>query len=343
MGVAIAVDLGRSRHLSHMARKHNSQALEADALHFASDVWSSLVVIAGLVFVSFGYPALDSVAAIAVALLVLFVSYRLGRRTLDALVDRVPEGVYDQVLAAVAQVDGVQEVRQLRLRPSGPHLFVDATVGIPRTMPFARAHSVMDAVESAVHDARSKVDVTVHAEPMETSEETLADKVRMVALERGLRAPHNLEVHRIDGRHFIDFDLEVPSGKSFVEAHGIAVDVEQEIRRRIDAVERVTVHLEEYQQEEAELREVTDEQRALGERIRARMVRDDRVLGCSDVTLLRFGNVYNVSVTCQVDSTRSLAGAHRIVAELESELYREFEQLRRVTIRAVPADTGGEG
>jgi cation diffusion facilitator family transporter len=343
MGVSVVVDFSRSRMLYRAARKHNSQALEADALHFASDVWSSLVVIAGLVFVSFGYPALDSVAAIAVALLVLFVSYRLGRRTLDALVDRVPEGVYDQVLAAVAQVDGVQEVRQLRLRPSGPHLFVDATVGIPRTMPFARAHSVMDAVESAVHDARSKVDVTVHAEPMETSEETLADKVRMVALERGLRAPHNLEVHRIDGRHFIDFDLEVPSGKSFVEAHGIAVDVEQEIRRRIDAVERVTVHLEEYQQEEAELREVTDEQRALGERIRARMVRDDRVLGCSDVTLLRFGNVYNVSVTCQVDSTRSLAGAHRIVAELESELYREFEQLRRVTIRAVPADTGGEG
>jgi cation diffusion facilitator family transporter len=337
MGVAIAVDLGRSRQLARVAREHNSQALEADALHFSSDVWSSLVVIAGLVFVSFGYPALDSVAAIGVALLVLFVSYRLGRRTIDALVDRVPAGLYEEVSATVRQVDGVQEVRQLRLRTSGPNVFVDTIVGIPRTMPFEGAHEVMDAVERAVHTAYPDADVTVHAEPVETGDETIADKVRMVALAKGMRAPHNLEVHRVDGRYFIDFDLEHPSGRSFVDAHAAAVEVEREVRRRIDHVEKVTIHLEEYQQAEAENRAAGDEQRALRERIRAQVLRNPQVLDCSDVTVLHFGAGYNVSVTCQLDAALTLASVHRAVAETESDLYREFERVRRVTIRAEPA------
>jgi divalent metal cation (Fe/Co/Zn/Cd) transporter len=339
MGVAIAVDLGRSRHLGKVARKHHSQALEADALHFSSDVWSSLVVIAGLVSVSFGFSAVDSIAAIGVALLVLFVSYRLGRRTLDALVDRVPDGLYEKVVEAIRGVDGVQEVRSVRLRPSGPHVFVDATVGIPRTTPFELAHGVMDAVEQAVEGARENMDVIVHAEPVETETESIADKVRMIALKRGVRAPHNLEVHRTGGRYFIDFDLEYPRGKSFVEAHALAVEIEGEIRQGLQGVENVTIHLEEFQPEDEELREVTDEERALRERIRARVLGDKRVLGCTDITLLRHGSAYNVSITCQMDASLPLDGVHGIVTEMESGLYREFDQLRRVTIQAEPGPT----
>jgi cation diffusion facilitator family transporter len=336
MGVAIAVDLGRSRHLGQVARRHHSQALEADALHFSSDVWSSLVVIVGLVSVSFGFPALDAIAAIGVALLVLFVSYRLGRRTLDALVDRVPTGLYEKVQSAVAGVPGVEEVRSIRLRASGPNVFVDTTVGIPRTMPFERAHAVMDEVERAIHGTHAGVDVIVHGEPMESPGETLADKVRMVALERGLRAPHNLEVHHTRGRYHIDFDLEYPEGQSFVEAHDLAVEIETEIRARFEGVEKVTIHLEQYQREEEELREVTEKERTLHDDIRSRVSGDARVLGCTDVTLLRMGNAYNVSVTCQVDRDLPLVAVHEIVAEIESALYRDFGQLRRVTIRAEP-------
>jgi cation diffusion facilitator family transporter len=336
MGVAIAVDVGRSRHLGSVARRYNSQALEADALHFSSDVWSSLVVIVGLVCVSFGFPAVDSIAAIGVAMLVLFVSYRLGRRTVDALVDRVPVGLYEEVLSAVRAVEGVEEVRSIRLRPSGPEVFVDATVAIKRTTTFERAHSVMDAVERAVHGAHPNVDVIVHAEPIETEDETIADKVRMFMTGRGLRAPHNLEVHRTRGRYFIDFDLEYPRGTSFVDAHEISEEIEREIGAGLDGVEKVTIHIEEYQPAEEELREVTEEERALGEDIRARVILDERVLGCSDVTLLRTAGGYDASITCQVAASRALDDVHTIVAEVESGLYRRFTDLRRVTIHAEP-------
>jgi divalent metal cation (Fe/Co/Zn/Cd) transporter len=146
-------------------------------------------------------------------------------------------------------------------------------------MPFERAHAVMDEVERAARAAHANMDVIVHGEPVESENETLADKVRMVALELGMRAPHNLEVHRIEGRYFIDFDLECPSGQSFVDAHGAAMEMERDIRRRIDGVEKVTIHLEEYQQEEGELREATVQQRALLGRHPARAGRHLQHLG----------------------------------------------------------------
>ncbi len=216
MGTAIVADLGRSRALSRIAKRHNSQALEADALHFSSDIWTSLVVILGLVSVSMGYPVLDTVAAIVVAFLVLFVSYRMGRRTVDALMDRVPQGLYETVLKGIQNVEGVEEVRSIRLRTSGAKMFVDTTVAIRRTIPFERAHGIMDNVERVNHLFHPEADVVVHAEPFESANETIADKVRMIVLRKGLPAPHNLEVHKVGGKYYIDFDMEYQKGKSFV-------------------------------------------------------------------------------------------------------------------------------
>jgi len=242
-----------------------------------------------------------------------------------------------QVLEAVRGVEGVQEVRSIRLRPSGPKVFVDTTVGIRRTTPFERAHAIMDDVERAIHASHTDVDVVVHAEPLESDDETIVDKVRMIALQKGMRAPHNLEVHHTGGRYFIDFDLEYRRGKSFVEAHEVAAEIEREIHESLGSVEKVTIHLEEYQPEEVELTDVGHAEATLRESIRARVLLDERVLGCSDVTLLKLDGAYNASVTCQVEESTSLDEVHTIVAETENALYREFGQLRRVTIRAEPA------
>ena len=149
MAVSIVIDFSRSRALARVAKKHQSQALEADALHFSSDIWSSLTVIAGLAFVALGYPVADPIVAILVALLVLFVSYRLGRRTIDALMDRVPVRLKDDVEAAIRLVEGVEEIRSVRLRTSGPKAFVDATVALRRTLPFEFAHRIMDNIEKS--------------------------------------------------------------------------------------------------------------------------------------------------------------------------------------------------
>ena len=333
--IAIVVDVSRSRALKKVAIKYKSQALEADALHFSSDVWSSLVVLGGLVCVSYGYMWLDAVAALVVALLVLFVSYRLGRRTVDALMDRVPEGLYEQVVEAVKGVDGVEEIRSIRIRPSGAKIFVDTTVAVRRTTPFQQAHGIMDAVEHAINDRHPGIDVVVHAEPYESSDESIADKVRMIVAGRGLRVPHNLVVHHEAGRHHVEFDVEYSAGMSFVEAHAIADDIEAEIFLQVPSVAHVTIHLEEFhpgQSEVAPAGRDDDLRRDINEFL---VLQGDLVSG-SVVQILRHEDQCTVHLTCVFPRALALAEVHRRVSHLESRLYERFDEVRKVSVHAEP-------
>jgi cation diffusion facilitator family transporter len=333
--IAIIVDISRSRALRRVAKKYNSQALEADALHFSSDIWSSLVVLAGLVFVATGYAWVDAVAAIMVALLVLFVSYRLGRRTIDALMDRVPEGLYEQVLDTLRSVPGVEEVKSIRLRPSGPKVFVDTVVAVRRTTPFQQAHAIMDNIEQAIHARHKEIDIVVHAEPTVSSDESIADKIRIIVGRKGIPAPHNLEVHNVNGRHHIAFDVEYEEGKSFVEAHQLTDEIEQEIRREIPSIEHMTIHMEEDQPGPKAVADASDNER-LKNAITKLVKTNPNIIACTSVELVAVGGRFNVAVACTIDRNRTLEEVHRIVSRLETKLYDKFPQIRRVVIHAEP-------
>ncbi len=339
--VAIFVDISRSRALSRVAKKYNSQALEADALHFSTDVWSSLVVLSGLVFVAIGYTWVDAVAAIVVALIVLFISFRLGKRTIDALMDRVPEGLYEQVLETLRSVPGVENVRSIRLRPSGGKVFVDTVIGVKRTTPFQKAHLIMDRVEQAVQERHKEIDIVVHAEPAESFDESIADKIRLIVGRKGIRPPHNLEVHNIDGRYSVGFDIEYSGGKSFVEAHRLTDEIEREIRQEIASIEHVTIHMEEDRPGEDGVADVSDDER-LRQSVRKLVRADANVVECTNVQLLRIGERFNLAVDCTIQRDRTLEEVHRIVSRLETRLYDKFPRLRRVMIHAepTPADRG---
>jgi len=336
--VSIVIDTSRSRALSRVAKKHGSQALEADALHFSSDIWSSLTVLAGLIFVSFGYISVDAMAAMGVAILVLFVSYRLGRRTIDALMDRVPVDVAKRIDGAIRSVDGVEEIRSTRVRMSGARVFVDTTVGIRRILPFERAHWIMDEIEKAVIDVQSGADVTVHAEPLRTQDESIIDSIRMIVLNKGLRPPHNLEVHQSAGKYFVDFDVEYSKGNTFVEAHTTASEIEDQIRREIPSVERVTIHLEEYLPVEGEPMHATEDEPELCASIEAAVCKNPQVLGCKDITILKHASHHHVTLTCQLNSGATLAEVHQIISQVETQLYQGFPQVQRFTIHAEPVN-----
>jgi cation diffusion facilitator family transporter len=338
IAVSIVIDISRSRALSRVAKKYGSQALEADALHFSSDIWSSLTVLGGLVFVSFGYATFDSIAALAVAVMVLVVSFRLGRRTIDALMDRVPDGLAQQIEEKIKAVDGVQEVRSLRVRMSGSKAFVDATVGLRRTMPFERAHHIVDDIERTIQAVHPQVDVTVHPEPMKTEDETILDRVRMIVMEKGLPPPHNLEVHRSGGGYFIDFDVEYKKGNTFVEAHALASEIEEQIRKEVSSVKKVTIHLEEYLADPGEPMHATKDERALCAAIEKLVLRDRRILACTDISVLRHAADYHITLTCRMERSRSLEEVHQIIADVETKLYQAFGQVRRFTLHAEPVE-----
>jgi cation diffusion facilitator family transporter len=171
MGISIVIDLTRSRALARVARRTGSQALEADALHFSTDVWSSSVVIVGLGLVwlarEIGQAWLvkaDALAALAVAGIVVHVSIRLGRRTVADLLDEAPAGLRDRI-AAAARVDGVRAVTRTRVRRSGADAFVDFTLRVEPDATLARGHEIASSAEKAVRELLPGADVVVHVEP----------------------------------------------------------------------------------------------------------------------------------------------------------------------------------
>lgn len=175
MGTSIIIDVNRSKMLYRAARKYNSQALEADALHFSTDIWSSTVVIIGLAGVSLSrflpglewMHAADSVAALVVALIVIYVSVELGWRTISALVDSAPHGMAEKVEAAALAVSDVVDAHAVRIRPSGAHWFIDLHVTMDGRIHLSRAHANTELIEKAVRDLVPGADVTVHVEPVE--------------------------------------------------------------------------------------------------------------------------------------------------------------------------------
>jgi cation diffusion facilitator family transporter len=166
MGISIVVDLSRARVLSRAAKKHNSQALEADALHFQTDVWSSAVVIVGLICVKLGLYAADAVAALGVCAVVVWVSVRLGRRTVDALLDTAPAGLQERISEVVEAVPGVHNCHAIRMRYSGPALFIDLHVLVDGNQTLFEAHELTERIEAAIAEIAPGADVTVHPEPV---------------------------------------------------------------------------------------------------------------------------------------------------------------------------------
>jgi cation diffusion facilitator family transporter len=165
MLTSMAIDFSRSRVLARAAKKYRSQALEADALHFQTDVWSSAVVIVGLLAVKLGLWWGDAAAALGVSAVVVWVSVQLGRRTVDALLDSAPAGMEESIAAAVSAVEGVRDCHQIRLRYSGPVLFIDLHVLVDGGQTLAEAHSLTETIESVIQKIAPDADVTVHPEP----------------------------------------------------------------------------------------------------------------------------------------------------------------------------------
>lgn len=173
MATSIVVDVSRSRMLYRAARKYNSQALEADALHFSTDIWSSAVVIFGLFCVKLSgwVPGLsfllqaDSVAAMLVGLIVVYVSVQLGIRTIQALLDHAPSGMEKKIISAVQALPGVEDCHSVRLRYSGPQLFVDIHILVDGNQSLREAHHLTEAIEQAIQQLAPNADVTVHPEP----------------------------------------------------------------------------------------------------------------------------------------------------------------------------------
>ncbi len=344
MLVSISVDARRSRALSRVARKYNSQALEADALHFSTDIYSSGVVILGLVLVYVaahtGHPRLrgaDSIAALFVAAITVYISARLGRRTLDALVDAAPQGISARIAEAVARVPGVLNHDRIRVRQSGNRLFADLRLTLESNIPFEHAGAVVDAVESKVHELFPDVDVVVYAAPREPAPSDTVERVRAIA-HRGNFQVHDVAVYKINGRLNVNLDLELDPALRLDEAHAQATTLEGEIKHALAEVDEVNVHIEPL------LKDVETGSEAQGVRsdMEGKLMRIARqtpgVVDCHSVEAHQVGPNVVVRLHCTLDPDLSVARVHEITEGLEFKFRNAFPRISKVSIHPEPRE-----
>jgi cation diffusion facilitator family transporter len=333
---SVVVDFFRARALSKTAKETSSHALEADALHFSSDLFASLAVLVGLAGVRYGLPWADSIAAIVVAALVCVAGWRLGRRTIDTLTDTAPPGATELITAAVQQTRGVVSIDRVRAREVGDKTFVEVAVGVSRTLPLDRVSALREQVASAIHAKLDRAEVTVTTEPIALSNETVSERVMVIARNRAL-AVHHVTVHEIQGRLSVSLDLEVDGKMSLSAAHEQADSLEHAISAELGADVEVETHIEPLQPHRLLGREAPPErvravQAALAEiAAEGRMLRD-----IHDVRVRETENGEIVNFHCRAAPDITVQVLHEKVDALERELRKRSPTIKRVIGHAEP-------
>lgn len=345
MGITIVVDTVIARALARTGKRYNSQALEADALHFSTDVWSAWVVIAGLglVYLSevLGVAWLakaDALAALGVAAIVVYVSLQLGKRTIEGLLDAVPAKLLDEV-AWAARVVGVEEVKRVRVRRSGPETFADITLTVSRDLAFERAHDVATQVEEAVHQLLPGADVMVHVEPSPAQEEGFLTQIRRLAARQGLSI-HGVRVYDVLGQRSVELHLEVDDSLRVDEAHAQATAFEETVRQSLPSLHQIITHIEPVGEDVAMHQATSADEGQILQVLHA--LCEEKALPCypHKVTTHRIAGELSLSFHCHTNPDTSIRDAHALTEQVEQELRRRLPSLGRVVIHIEPPDAG---
>ena len=257
MILSVGIDLWRSQALRRTAKKYQSQALEADALHFSSDIYSSLVVILGLVLVNFGIFLADPLAALGVSVVVGVATYRLTKKTIDVLLDKAPAGVEKRVIKIIEEIAGIGSVSRLRVRRSGAKLFVDTNVFLDQKKSLEDSHQIAERIEKEVSEVYPTADVVIHTEPKtiekridfsDVPEESIFAKEKMIAsiLEEHMDAIidfHDLSLIKDKSSILVNFHLVLPKDIHIEEAHKLCDHLEKDIREKLKDSE-ISIHVE---------------------------------------------------------------------------------------------------
>ncbi len=345
---SILVDWSRSRALAKVAKATGSQALEADALNFRTDIWSSLTVLGGLLMVWAGnrwaIPHLhlaDAIAAILVACIVLVVGCRLGKRAVDALLDRAPLDLVERIRAAIKAVPEVRGPMSLRVRTAGAGLFVDAAIAIERGASFEGAHEVVDQVEERIHAVAPEANIVIHAEPVRAVDESLSDAIRLIVARHAAGA-HDMFIYDADGRRCVDLHLELPGDMPLREAHAITERIEADLRREFPRLGAIHTHVDPVRPVRRGPVEVGEDLEQLTGTLAALASMIPGIRDCRRVSTKRVRGRLWIFCYCTMDRRLTLREAHELGLELGRRARREIPGIERLTVHAEPEASAAE-
>ena len=339
--LSMAVDFWRSRALGKTAIRYRSQALEADALHFTTDIWSSGVVVMGLALVWLGHRMgvqwlriADPIAALAVAGVIVYVSSRLARQTVDALLDAAPRGVRGQIVRTVEAVPGILGVDRVRVRRAGNRYFAEVQVGLSRNATLQHSENMAASVTDAVQRVLPEADVTIRALPRATGGESIFDRIRAVASRHNLSV-HDVNVQDLNGKLHVEQHLELDEHLSLKNAHDFVSVLEAEMRNEVPEIDSILTHIES-DSATIEPGDLSFQNAALERKLRKIVADFPEIIDLHEVVLKRVRDRIYLSCHITLPDDLSLSRVHDISTALEIRFKQAAPELFKVLIHTEP-------
>ena len=332
----IVVDVSRSRALHRVARETGSQALEADALHYTSDILSSCAVLLGLGLTWWGWKGADAIAALVVAVVVLGAARHLGLAAIEVLIDTAPEGVDERVTEVALATDGVSSVDRVRCRKAGSVVFVEISLRVSRMLTLERVRDIRGAVDRRIREAVPTADVVVYAEPLALDGESVGEVVRAVARARGLEV-HDVDLHTATDRSVLTLDVEVDEEVSIKEAHATVTELEAALAAELGSDLVIVTHMDPRRARPSVGSDLTPEEATRIEaEIRHVAAELPDARGLHHIRVGRTAAGLQVSFHCVFMDDMPLREAHAVATELEQRVSREIPGVDRVVVHTEP-------
>ncbi len=337
---SMIVDAMRWWSLHKVAQQTGSEALAAEATHFSSDFVGSALVLAGLIGAWTGYERADTVAAFAIAAYMAYCAFKLGRRTIDTLLDTAPAGLSERLRAVAAGVPGVVAVDWLKVRPAGGQIHGEIGIRVSRTLPLERVMAIKNALIEAVREAEPGAAITVVTSPVQLDDETALERVLLIALK--LKTPvHHVTVHSIAGRLSVSLDVEVEADLPLGEAHEIASRLEAAIRAEFGGETEVETHIEPMETRALPSHDAAwDTVEDVGKAIAGEAARlAGPIHDVHSVRVRQTASGLVVNYHCRVDPGLDVATVHAAVDAIERAVRIARPQVCRLVSHAEPAQS----
>ena len=340
---SVAVDYWRSRQLREVAERTGSTALATDAFHFASDIWATLAVLAGLGASWLGTVLgihwlryADPFAALVVSLMILRMTLHLARETVGVLMDQIPAETRQHIVSEVEQVPGVLGVEQARVRRAGASYFADLTLALPRRYTFEHTGELVRAATDAVHRALPEADVVIHTVPRKGRAESIFDRVRAVAARNNVSV-HELSVQSHHGRLRVELHVELDENMPLLEAHNFVSTMEAEILRETPEIDSVLTHIESEPATIEQPEEIVVEDLRIEVALLSAAGNLNDVVDVHEITVRRAGDHIDLSCHCTLPDDLTMHRVHEVITALEDRFKLECPEVQRVTIHPEPA------
>jgi cation diffusion facilitator family transporter len=346
--ISVGVDYWRSRQLRAVAVQYKSSALAADAFHFASDIWSTLAVLAGLCLAWIGtifhigwLNYADPVAAILVSVLILRLTWKLTRETSEVLLDGAPGETRQEILREVSAVQGVLAVEQARVRRAGSATFADLTLALPRSFTFEHTNELVRSATEAVQRVVPDADVVIHTVPRESSTESIFDRVRAVASRNNVSV-HEVSVQSVGGKLRVEQHVELDESLTLAAAHDFVTAMEGEILREVPELYGVLTHIEsepatiELPTPLEEKGRFQSEAQRIEHSLRTAASQFPEILDVHEILVGRSGEHIHMSCHCTLPDQLTMQRVHEVITGLEDRFKLECPEVYKVLIHPEP-------